>query len=213
MESISFRSSVVCQWVFELAEKQKAVKPRIEDSRSQKPAAPKTEQTSKAKQSTKTRGGNGEKSTEGTTSTNDTATGDSGEVSLLREMFPSVGEETISAVLMRCQGDMEEAIQQLLALPEEITRGREMEVKTRGQTRHLVRQKEACFFRSVGDSAYAGYFGKSQKISYFYMAQFLLLDSCNIATFYQMNVVTVQADPSRTEVCGDKDIKESLLAR
>ena len=28
-----------------------------------------------------------------------------------------------------------------------------------------------------------------------------------------MNLVTVQADPSRTEVCGDKDIKESLLAR
>ncbi|CAI8014173.1 CUE domain-containing protein 2 [Geodia barretti] len=158
MESISFRSSVVCQWVFELAEKQKAVKPRMEDSRSQKPAAPKTEQTSKAKLRTKTRGGNGEKSTEGTTSTNDTATGDGGEVSLLREMFPSVGEETISAVLMKCQGDMEEAIQQLLALPEEITRGREMEVKTRGQTRHL-------------------------------------------------------GDPSRTEVCGDKDIKESLLAR
>ena len=46
-----------------------------------------------------------------------------------------------------------------------------------------------------------------------FMAQFLLLDSCNIATFYQMNVVTVQGDPSRTEVCGDKDIKESLLAR
>ena len=161
MELIYFRSSVVCQWVFELADKQKAVKSRMEDSRIQKPAAPKTEQTSKAKLSTKTRSSNGEKSTEVTTSTTDTASGD-GEVSLLREMFPSVGEENISAVLARCQGDVEDAIRQLLALPEENTRGREMEVKTRDQKRHLVR---TCFFRSVGDSAYAGYFGNLKTFS------------------------------------------------
>jgi hypothetical protein len=157
-EFSSIECSVVCQWVFELADKQKVVKSRMEDSRIQKPAAPKTEQTSKAKLITKTRGSNGEKSTEDTTSTTDTASGD-GEVSLLREMFPSVGEENMSAVLARCQGDVEDAIQQLLALPEENTRGRVMEeMKTRDQKRHL-------------------------------------------------------ADPSRTEVCGDKDIKESLLAR
>lgn len=54
-------------------------------------------------------------------------------------MFPNVAEEKISAVLEKCGGGVEDAIQQLLTLPEEYDGGRAADVKVREKVRYIRR--------------------------------------------------------------------------
>ena len=56
--------------------------------------------------------------------------GDRDSVALLQEMFPGVTEQTVSGALVRCKGDLELAIQELLAQSEtKMLRDRKKEVR------------------------------------------------------------------------------------
>ena len=61
------------------------------------------------------------------------------DVLLLREMFPDATEQELSSVLSRCKGDVEEAIQELLDDPESnVVRERRKEVEPTEQVYFII---------------------------------------------------------------------------
>ena len=125
--------------MFELADRQQqnAANPRHETFHTPKSGASsktdKKDKSLKTNPSTETHS-NSEVSPKDATS----AAKYSEQVSLLQEMFPGVVEETLLAVLMRCQGDMEVTIQKLLTTSGEDVGGRQLlEVKkAKDKVRH-----------------------------------------------------------------------------
>ena len=132
---------MVCQWVFELADKQQ--RNTVKSTKQKNFHVPKatraetesSKQISQSKPNSVTN--DSEASPSHSVASATTTAGNAKEVSLLREMFPNVGEEKISAVLERCRGGVEDAIQELLSLPEEYDGGRVADVKVREKVRYM----------------------------------------------------------------------------
>ena len=130
---------MVCQWVFELADKQQ--RNTVKSTKQNNFHVPKATlaETESSKQILQSKPSSltsdSEASPSHSVASATTAARNAKEVSLLREMFPNVSEDKISAVLERCGGGVEDAIQQLLSLPEENDGARAADVKVREKVR------------------------------------------------------------------------------
>ena len=108
---------MVCQWVFELADKQRKHTLAQFHNPKSTPESDKCETTLTVKTATPDVCCTNEPQPQ---LARESPAGSSGgrDVLLLREMFPDATEEELSSVLSRCEGNVEEAIQELLDDPE-----------------------------------------------------------------------------------------------
>lgn len=119
-------SSVVCEWVFELVDKERRKNKEGETKDSSIGANKSTVTESKMtekKEVTASGKKKGKKdSTENslkTVSDNDTPREEDKDIVFLREMFPDVRDENLSSIHSQCRGDMDKTIQKLLQLAEQ----------------------------------------------------------------------------------------------